>query len=457
MLLAAAAGNAVSIFDVEGGNLREGRKISSASETTATCAVWNHNNRILASAFANGLLSINTLTAREPSLCNLQEGSSPDKRINAVQFSAGSRYLISGGADRVVRFWDLKHQQLKHVFPECSSSIQTLAFTGQSDEHVVAGSEAGVVYLYTQNGMQSNVLQVDGETSPVQFLQSSPHPFVRDKVGAVYGSGSLRVWDAATASVISSFEHLHWAPATSLAFSPVSKNLVATAGLDKRIVFCDIAQKKEMNCLEGPYPITSISLYSNGHSLATGTSTGHILLYDMRRTAKPLSVHVIDAQKPESVNFLQFGSSLDKVRSMDDPYSRPKMKKHHSFSMQGMQSSLQHLATPKELSTSSSLPSSPLVPPVLSDARPTTNQSHDHAPSTKLDTSTQQWLQRELETMKQALSDEIANVHLEVLRQHQAQQTEMTKALQDVTKQLQAIIAENKRLHDENDRLRNVF
>ncbi|OQR92118.1 hypothetical protein ACHHYP_04057 [Achlya hypogyna] len=454
MLLAAAAGNAVSIFDVEGGSLREGRKISSASETTATCAVWNHNNRILASSFANGLISINTLTTREPSLCNLQEGSSLDKKVNAVHFSAGSRYLISGGTDRV--FWDLKHQQLKHVFPECSSAITTLAFMGQSDEHVVAGSEAGLIYQYTQNGAQSNIFQVADETSPVHFVQSSPHPFVRDKLGAVYGSGAVRIWDAATATTFASFEHAHWAPATSLAFSPMSKNLIATGGLDKRIVFFDIAQKKEMNCLEAPYPITSISLYANGHLLAAGTSSGHVLTYDIRRASKPLAVHQIDPKKPESVNFLQFGSSLDKVRSSDEPSARPKLQKHHSFSMQSMQSSLGGVATPKVLdaSTPSSAPS-PLVVGFLTPLdRPSASLASN---SPALDAPTQQWLERQLEAMKESLSEQIQNVHLDVLRQHQAQQTEMARALQDVAAQLQAVLAENKRLHEENERLRNVF
>ncbi|OQS04657.1 hypothetical protein THRCLA_03129, partial [Thraustotheca clavata] len=437
----------------------EGRKITSTSEVTATCAAWNHNNRIIASAFSNGLIAINSLTSREPSPCNLQEGTTVNKKVNALQFSAGSRYLISGGADCIVRFWDLKHQQLKHEFPACSSAIQTLAFTGQSDEHVVAGTESGLIYLYTQNGTQSNILQENDETSPVQFVQSSPHPFVRNKIGAVYGSGSLRVWDAATTSIVSSFNHLHWAPATSLAFSPVSKNLVATAGLDKRIVFCDIAQKKEMNCLEAPYPITSISMYANGHSLATGTATGHTLLYDMRRTAKPLLIHQIDKHKNDPVNFLQFGSSLDKVRSVDDSFGKPKLKKHHSFNMLGLQSSLINLTTPKldPSSTPSSAASSPSIPLLKTSSMPnlvSINQNEIVPPSAS---STQQWLKTELESIKESLSEEIQNVHLEVLRQHQAQQTEFARAIQELSAQLASVIAENKRLHEENERLRNIF
>ncbi|ETV90615.1 hypothetical protein H310_14650 [Aphanomyces invadans] len=489
MFLAAACGNAVHVYDIDGGTLREGRKICSNIE--ATCAVWNHNNRILVSAFANGLISINSLTSqRDATVFNLQEGSSGvDMRVNSLHLSAGSRYLISGGTDRAVRVWDLKRQQLKHAFSACNSAIRSVTFTGQTDEFIVAGCESGDIYLYhTQQGIAAGMCRDREDASAIQAVQSSTHPFVRNKLGTVQMSGTLRLWDITTASQTSSFPRLHWAPSTCIAFSPVHKHLVATGGLDKRVVFCDMGVQKEINCLESPYAVTTMSMHANGHLITTGTSTGHVLLYDLRGATKPLAIvepcgaqAAAGAAMP-SVQWIQF--SQDRMKDGDASMassSSASMKKAKSFHMQTLQTSLLNLVPSSasldgasddrlksSLSTkgrSAALPLATLAglsgaAPVgkLSDPLPSTS---DPTPAnlTAGEASSESiaWLRQELHDLRDGLSEQIQLVHLEVLRQHQTQQTELANAMHELKLQMAQLLAENQHLRRENERLKHIF
>jgi len=78
----------------------------------------------------------------------------------------------------------------------------------------------------------------------VTALQASPHPYARQALGACYSDGSVRVWDLSSGQLTSEFARHHEAPATALAISPVSKVLLASAGLDGRIAFFDTLQRK---------------------------------------------------------------------------------------------------------------------------------------------------------------------------------------------------------------------
>ncbi|RHY00791.1 hypothetical protein DYB25_010558, partial [Aphanomyces astaci] len=67
------------------------------------------------------------------------------------------------------------------------------------------------------------------------------------------------------------------------------------------------------------------------------------------------------------------------------------------------------------------------------------------------------WLRHELQALRDGLSEEIQLVHLEVLRQHQAQQTEVAAAMHEIKVQMAHLLAENDRLRQENERLKHIF
>lgn len=65
----------------------------------------------------------------------------------------------------------------------------------------------------------------------------------RSLLGSVSDSGTIALWDVNNFKEIHSFDSAHKAPGSGLAFSPVSQLLVASVGLDKKIVCYDTASK----------------------------------------------------------------------------------------------------------------------------------------------------------------------------------------------------------------------
>jgi WD40 repeat protein len=96
----------------------------------------------------------------------------------------------------------------------------------------------------------------------VMAIQASPHPYARHALGSTYSDGSVRVWDLSTGQLTAEFVRQHEAPATSLALSPVSKVLLATGGLDGRVIFYDTLQRKYEPLLSAVLPFKRLTLVS---------------------------------------------------------------------------------------------------------------------------------------------------------------------------------------------------
>jgi protein NEDD1 len=140
--------------------------------------------------------------------------------------------------------------------------------------------------------------------------------------------GSVCIWDTNTVnssgnnkSIIANFSKQHNAPCTSISFSTVNHLLLSSAGLDKRIYFYDISDKRIVKSLSTDSPCTSISFNDDGVSIAVGTSHGNILLYDLRYITNSThnlsnTLQMISAHSPLSVNYLSFQNSDKKVSFM---------------------------------------------------------------------------------------------------------------------------------------------
>jgi WD40 repeat protein len=61
--------------------------------------------------------------------------------VNSLQFSSGSRFLVTGGADGYARVWDLKTQEVKQSYHVSASPVTSVAFSGFKDDYIVAASQ----------------------------------------------------------------------------------------------------------------------------------------------------------------------------------------------------------------------------------------------------------------------------------------------------------------------------
>ena len=57
---------------------------------------------------------------------------------------------------------------------------------------------------------------------------------------------------------------------------------MCSSGYDRRILFYDINEKKIVKRLETDYPLTALGFSPDGFTLAAGTLSGEVLVYDLR-------------------------------------------------------------------------------------------------------------------------------------------------------------------------------
>ena len=138
--------------------------------------------------------------------------------------------------------------------------------------------------------------------------------------------GTILLWDTSlsssndndnnndtTNSLIMSLEHRHSNSITELVCSPIHKLLLASSSLDGSIAFHDIHSHQTIQTIQPPLSllqplptnininvnikmgITCLGLHADGVTCAAGTSTGHVLLYDLRKNNQhvPLATHLL--------------------------------------------------------------------------------------------------------------------------------------------------------------------
>uniref|UniRef100_K3X881 Uncharacterized protein n=1 Tax=Globisporangium ultimum (strain ATCC 200006 / CBS 805.95 / DAOM BR144) TaxID=431595 RepID=K3X881_GLOUD len=308
--LCCSAGELVKTFDVTSEEIQLHRTMGSLN-SDVVCARYNHNGKIVVSCSVDGGICLDVAASGELLSRFFSPATSPtERRINSVHFSSGSRFLASGGMDGCVRVWDLKTQEVTQTYSISASAVTSVTFSGYKDEHIVAGSESGAISVCDiQSSDTAGFLTVDPKHGvyKVTSIQSSPHPYARHTLGATYGDGSVRVWDLNTVQLTSEFLRPHEAAATSLAISPVSKVLLATGGLDGRVLFFDTIQGKELRAIEFDQPISALALCADGKTLAVGTTHGEILIYDLRGVITPL--YSTRAHDSAAITSLQFAAS----------------------------------------------------------------------------------------------------------------------------------------------------
>ena len=62
--------------------------------------------------------------------------------------------------------------------------------------------------------------------------------------------------------------------------------MIVSCGLDGKIQFYDILEGKNVKVIDTKVPLSAISFCPDGHTIATGTIKGKILVYDLKEARK---------------------------------------------------------------------------------------------------------------------------------------------------------------------------
>jgi len=217
--------------------------------------------------------------------------SSAPKNSNAaatcVSFGVKSRYLIVGDDCGAVCLWDLKkNSRVRHYFHSFASLQATLDPT---DTNVLSLSERALHIFKLREGTLA--ASIAGASRCTKFSTSLVEP---RHVAIGTRIGSLELYDVSLQSKIRSMSP-HTGSVTGVAFSKVSKLLVASASIDETLAFSDTATGKIVQQMTLKSPATSMSFHNDGSTCAVGTESGHVFVYDLRQPSQVIASQQMDS------------------------------------------------------------------------------------------------------------------------------------------------------------------
>jgi len=185
-----------------------------------------------------------------------------EANISALAFSRNGKRLGAGGSRGLVRVFDAESAAVVHE-SSASASIDALALSPDGKRLAFAATELPVQLWDLTLGKGKLVAELKEPFSGAMGLAFSPDGRF---LAATNANTTVRVFEAATGHVISSFEELDAAP-FALDFTPDSKMLVV-GGADKLLVALDPATGKPVHRLaKQPDPIGSIAVLGDGRTV----------------------------------------------------------------------------------------------------------------------------------------------------------------------------------------------
>lgn len=218
---------------------------------------------------------------------------------SSVAFSNSSRFLVSGGKDCIVNMWDIKSRCVRRTFRDQINPVSYCVFNF-NDKIVASSSDQGEIVLTdVSSGLASEpLLGVDTQT--INCLQYSH--FTHNLLASASRSGAVALWDSNDRKLLRTFTE-HNLSSTCLSFSPLNDMLLSSTGLDKRIIFYDVCYKKIVKTINTEEPLTCCDFLHDGTTVAVGSVSGHIFLFDLRHGATPLKVIPAHRSAVRSLSF----------------------------------------------------------------------------------------------------------------------------------------------------------
>ncbi|VFQ99447.1 unnamed protein product [Cuscuta campestris] len=291
-LLAASGGDTVKLFDLS----LEPRDTCILSYTPTpgfqvNSVKWNHTNLVVASAGDDKKISLwrkNGQSIGTIPAAGSDCGDSIEESIATINFNnKGSRYLCSGGSGQIVRIWDLQRKRCIKWLKGHSGTI-TGATYNCKDEHLASISLNGDLMLHNlaSGARAAELKDPHGQVLRViDYSRTSRHLLV-----TAGDDGSIHLWDTTGRTPKASWLKQHLAPTTGISFSPSNDKIITSVGLDKKLYTFDVGSRRPAFFIPYEAPFSSLAYTDDGLTLAAGTSSGQIALYDIRGKLQPLTV-----------------------------------------------------------------------------------------------------------------------------------------------------------------------
>ena len=190
----------------------------------------------------------------------------------SVALSANGRRLFSGGADCLIKVWDLRTGRVVSTLSGHRDIVRSIALSPDG-QTLVSGSGDKTIKIWN---LQTNTLTSTLEsTSPIWSVA-----FSRDGQTVVSGSstGTLSFWQISTGKLLRKIQG-HTSRIFSVAVSPDGQT-VATGSLDKTVKLWNFQTGKRLQTLPDPSAVRSVAFSPDGQTLAIGSWDQTVKLWD---------------------------------------------------------------------------------------------------------------------------------------------------------------------------------
>lgn len=385
--------------------------------------------------------------------------------VLSLTWSPASRYLAAGSADALVRVYDLHKREQALTLRGHRAAVVALGWSS-SEVHLASASAAGEVLVHRVQGSVAAVSRAQVAANGVAAAGLHWSPFYPMKLATGADDGIVALWDmtppravAGSAPAAATCQHrfdMHTAACRGVQWSAVNHHLLASAGADGAILFYDVTRLLVVRAIRCATPLASFAF--SAALLVAGTQRGELLGYDLRSSSSEPAWSIEAHRSAVCALALRGGSAPEEQRAgrhAGAPASSPRLA-----------------AQPKVPASPAKVPPSPAAAAVAARGDRASAAAADAAGTLADDgvqsepggtaglgaaatsTAVLAALEGPLIELRAAVRDEVLAIHVDLIRELEAQRQEMRHLFEQSRAETAALFAENARLREEVASLR---
>lgn len=188
--------------------------------------------------------------------------------------------MAAGYNNGEMKVWDVKRKDIEYRSSKKCIEVPCLSWNS-TNSLLAFGTSVGEIEVVDFKQRTAVASYARKNYDGIKALKFSPS--MKNVLCSGCKDGSIGVYTINQPDLVSRYWKLHTNKVTGIAFTPSQEDLVISCGLDEKISFLDIRQKKIANSIDMSVALTCLSVAPNGYNIVVGSYFGDIKVVDMRK------------------------------------------------------------------------------------------------------------------------------------------------------------------------------